>query len=365
MLEGVRIIDFTQTLPGPFASMRLADRGAEVIKIEPLKGEPARYMGEMKDGVGLLYLANNRNKKSIALNLKTEEGKQIALNLARHCDVLIESFRPGVMERLGLSYQEVSRVNPIVIYASLSGYGQNGLMSRQASHDLNFMALSGALAQLRDQKGSLIHPTILLADMVGGISASETILAALVQRGIKKRGGYLDISILEEMVRLMGTHAAIYNETGNKHGPVLLAGGMISYGLYGTKDERTVALAALEPKFWTHFCHAVDRSQWIPAQMTPQTDSNPVYLELCQLFQSRTWEEWLEFGLKADCCLTPVIEAGEWEWHPHFLERKQKIRDEDSPSPVKVGQHTREILQEWLRADEEQIDKWIENRIIL
>jgi crotonobetainyl-CoA:carnitine CoA-transferase CaiB-like acyl-CoA transferase len=284
LLDGIRILDFTQNLPGPFASQRLAYLGAEVVKVEPLSGESARHIGEKQYGVGLLFLANNRHKKWIALDLKTEEGKQLALRLIEQCDVLMESFRPGVMKRLGLGYEDVISVNPNIIYASISGYGQAGKLAHFASHDLNYMALSGALAQLKDQHGIPIHPTLLWADLIGGMAAAEAILGALIQLERKKRGAYLDLSLFREMSQLMNTHHQIYQVTGRENGPELLAGGTISYGLYRTKDDRTVALAALEPKFWAQFCTAVGKEEWIPLQFTPQSEENQIYLDLCCLF---------------------------------------------------------------------------------
>jgi len=179
MLEGIKIIDFTNYLPGPYATLRLADLGAEIIKVEPPEGDPARNTGISKQGSGLVFLANNRQKKSITLNLKEKDGVETALKLIAHADVLIESFRPGVMEKLGLGFKAVQKVKPDIVYCSISGYGQKGLLSKLGNHDLNYMAVSGVLAQLKDKQGKPVHPSITIADYLGGFAANERILAGL------------------------------------------------------------------------------------------------------------------------------------------------------------------------------------------
>ena len=192
MLKGIKIADFTQNLPGPYATLRLADLGAEVIKIEPPTGDHARYPLEKDQKENYLFRSMNRNKKSLALNLKNEEDKEVALEIIRKSDVLIESYRPGVMERLGLGYEDIRAIHPTIIYCSLSGYGQEGSMHQLGSHDLNYMALSGVLAQLKDNTGKPIQPTITFADLIGGTSATEAILAALFNRERSGNGSYLD-----------------------------------------------------------------------------------------------------------------------------------------------------------------------------
>lgn len=160
LLEGIRILDFSQYIPGPYASLRLAELGAEVIKLEPLTGDPARSEGGEKAGNGVVFEVFNRGKKSMAVNLKKEEGQHIAEELAKKSNVLIESFRPGVMQRLGLHYDHLKQIKPGLIYCSISGYGQGGGMAPLGSHDLNYMALSGTLSQFRDKNGKPVHPSI-------------------------------------------------------------------------------------------------------------------------------------------------------------------------------------------------------------
>ncbi|WP_421378134.1 CaiB/BaiF CoA transferase family protein [Bacillus salacetis] len=316
MLNGITIIDFTNYIPGPFATLRLAEMGAEVIKVEAPGGDPARNTGN-----GLVFRAHNRGKQSIVIDLKQGEGKKAALNLLRKADAVIESFRPGVMEKLGLGYEAVKEINPDIVYCSLTGYGNSGEMASLGSHDLNYMSLSGALAQFKDETGRPVHPTHTIADYIGGLAASERILAALLSRSLNGEGSCHCISIADSVASFMGTHVLMEKETGFPNGIPVLAGKVISYGLYETKDGRYVSLAALEPKFWQNFCRALDRVDWVPAHHSERHESNPVYLELVKVFKTKPLSDWSSFGLQVDCCLTPVLEAGELQDHVHFKER--------------------------------------------
>ncbi|MDQ0413970.1 CaiB/BaiF CoA transferase family protein [Mesobacillus stamsii] len=316
MLKDIKIIDFTNYIPGPFATLRLAEFGAEVIKVEAPEGDPARNSGD-----GYVFNAHNRGKKSIVIDLKQQEGKSLALDLLAEADVVVESFRPGVMEKLGLGYEAVKKRNPGIIYCSVTGYGSDGEMSRLGSHDLNYMSLSGSLAQLKDSAGRPIHPTHTFSDYIGGLAASERILAALVARGRSGEGSNHCISIADSMASLMANHVLIEKETGYEHGVSVLNGTIISYGIYETKDGRYVSLGALEPKFWNNFCQAVGRPDWQLAHDSRPEESNPVFTELVQLFKSKSLSEWSEFGRKIDCCLTPVLETAELKDDPYWRER--------------------------------------------
>ncbi|SDW51333.1 Crotonobetainyl-CoA:carnitine CoA-transferase CaiB [Marininema mesophilum] len=352
MLQGIRVLDFTQNLPGPFAGMRLAERGADVVKVEPPSGDPARYAGEKKGENGLVFLANNRGKKSVCLDLKNMAGRQVAQRLAQQADVILESFRPGVMDRLGLGYESIIARNPTVIYASLTGYDPEGEVGHLGSHDLNYMALSGMLAQFKEQ-GKPIHPTILLADLVGGVTATESILAALYQRRAHGRGAHLHLSLTHAMLGLMGTHDMIWRETGQQNGVALLGGSLLSYGLYQTKDDKWIAIAALEPKFWRNFCEGLDQPHWIDAQYTSPHEENEIYREVCRTFASRTRKEWTQFGLLTDCCLTPVLEVGERQEHPGIPSFSEGI-----DAPTVLGQDTEGVLTEWLNTSDSQMQEW-------
>lgn len=370
MLNGIKIIDFTNYIPGPFTTMRLADLGAEVIKVEAPEGDPARNTGE-----GYVFTAHNRGKKSIVLNLKQDEGRQIALALLARADAAIESFRPGVMDKLGLGYEAVRSINPGIVYCSVTGYGSEGSMAALGSHDLNYMSLSGALAQLKDGSGRPIHPTNTFADYIGGMAASERILAGLVARGKTGEGSYHCISIADSMATLMANHVLIEKETGYPNGVSILNETVVSYSLYETKDSRYVSLAALEPKFWMNFCHGIGREDWQHAHYSRPGKGNPVYDALVTLFKSKTLAEWTEFGMTVDCCLTPVLEADELAEYPYFKEKEfasdqgqikmhSDLERMESASPPEKGGQSNEILKEWLGVNEQQIREWQNKGIV-
>ncbi|WP_249593880.1 CaiB/BaiF CoA transferase family protein [Peribacillus frigoritolerans] len=365
MLKDIRVIDFSQYLPGPFATLRLTELGAEVIKVESPDGDPGRYPLQADGSPRITFLANNRNKKSVVLNLKEEADQLSALELIREADVVIESFRPGVMKRLGIDYENVMKINPSVVYCSLSGYGQKGCMHQLGSHDINYMALSGLLAQMKDDQGKPIQPSMTFADLIGGISANESILAALVHREKTGKGAYLDISITDAATTLMTNHVIVESSTGEQHGLSKIHKKHVCYFIYETKDNRFISLGALEPKFWNNFCMALNKPEWINTHFSAPTADNPVFLEIQELFLSRTFEEWTKFSLEVDCCMAPILETGEVWQHPYIKERglvqeKEGLRvaatryiedgsslDTYSPAP-KHGEHQKEIsiLQE-------------------
>ena len=329
MLKGIKVVDFTQNLPGPYATLRLAELGAEVIKIEPPTGDYARYPLEEDQKENYLFRCMNQNKQSLAMNLKNEADKELAMEIIKSSDVLIESYRPGVMERLGLGYKDIQAVHPAIVYCSLSGYGQNGSMHQLGSHDLNYMALSGVLAQLKDGEGKPIHPTMTFADLIGGTSATESILGALFQRERTGKGCYLDIALLDTTVALMNYHLFIESATGRRDGITALNGNVICYGIYETKDHRYMTLCALETKFWRNFCLATGHEAWIDAQFSQPTGQNEVYQELIQLFASKSFEEWTDFSMNVDCCMAPILEVDEVSDHIYMKDR-HLIEERDS-----------------------------------
>ncbi|WP_139364911.1 CaiB/BaiF CoA transferase family protein [Sutcliffiella halmapala] len=367
MLEGIRIVDFTNYLPGPFATQRLAALGAEVIKIESVAGDPARNTGLKRNGTGVVYLANNREKKSFSIDLKTDGSHEIIMGIIEQSAVVLESFRPGVMRKLGLDYEAVQKRNPQIVYGSITGYGSSGGLSRFGSHDLNYMALSGVLAQLKDDSGKPIHPSITIADYFGSFATCERILAALIKKERTGIGGYHCISITDVMTSMMGNHLMIQEETGRENGITELNGEIISYAIYETKDGRFMSLGALEPKFWQEFCHAMNRPEWLAAHVSPKEESNLVYQEVKKLFRSRTFQEWIRVSQEVDCCLAPVLEVGELATYPYFQEKETVYRNEavqlvvkmhvesekrDAQSPEK-GEHNKAVLREFLGLIEE------------
>ncbi|QSO48943.1 CaiB/BaiF CoA transferase family protein [Alicyclobacillus mengziensis] len=312
MLSHIRVIDFTRLLPGPYATLRLADLGAQVLKIEEPSGDPARYVsGDIGiSGFGPVFLANNRNKRSHVLDLKTTEGREMAWALASTADVVIESFRPGVADSLGIGYTQLREVRPDIVYCSLTGYGQSGPLSEFGGHDLNYMARSGVQSLITDTEGKPVIPGMQFADFIGGIVASEAILAALVERDKTGRGTCLDMSMTHALIGLL-TNQALLLGKGVEDGIGVLSGKVVCYHLYPTKDQRSVSIAALEPKFWQSFCRFFDRPDWISRQMSLAEPENPTFREVEELFRKYSFAEWVDISEKLDACIAPVLSPTE------------------------------------------------------
>jgi len=326
-----------------FASMRLGDLGAEVIKVEPLTGDLSRTAAGDSREKDSVFHAYNRNKQSIAVNLKTEEGLEMVRDLIQHSDVVIESFRPGVMQRLGLDYEAVSQWNPEVIYCSLSGYGQEGRLSGFGSHDINYLALSGILSQLKDRTGRPVHPTVTLADLIGSLAANESILAAYISRERTGEGAYIDSAILDSMLSLTQLHTLNVQYADEHQGLTSLNGDLVSYSIYETADNRFVSFAALEPKFWKTFCHEVGRKDWGPHQFEEKDTDNPFVQELEQMFKSKTFQQWEEFSSQVDCCLTPIYEMEEVLTKPYVKERMIQEKNQDGIAHLASRYQTKDV----------------------
>lgn len=313
-LKGIRVLDVTYYVPGPYAGMRLAEMGAEVIKVEPPAGDPARYMGG-----GYVHRANNKGKTVIHLDLKSEEGREEMLKLVKEADALIETFRPGVMKKLGLDYETVRRLNPALVYCSLSGYGQEGPLAFLGSHDLNYLALSGALDQMADETGRPVHPSNTFADYTGGLLASEKMIAALLRRFRTDEGMHLDIALAEVMAEFQGNHDIYHQEGVSDIGVPEISGSILNYAIYETKDGRYVTLGALEEKFWHNFCDFAGKPEW--RGWTGKAQGTEEHREVSAYFKLRSWQEWYELSMKIDCCLAPVLKGYERHEHPFFQTR--------------------------------------------
>lgn len=307
-LDGIRILDLSRMLPGPYCSMVLGDLGAEVIKVEePSIGDPTRLN---PDGV---FHQINRNKKSIALDLKRPEGRDIFLRLVATSDVVLEQFRPGVVDRLGIGYDAASGANPRIIYCSLTGYGQQGHYRERAGHDINYIALAGILGLTADERGKPVIPGTQIADLVGGIMAALAILAALLAREKSGRGQYIDVSMLDCARSLLPIPAARHLSgkklnLGEKYG---LSGAYPFYNIYETADGRFMSLGALEPKFWENFCRRIGRQDLIERQFDEGQRRQELFEELRRIFKSRTLSQWIELMRDADACCEPVLSLEE------------------------------------------------------
>jgi crotonobetainyl-CoA:carnitine CoA-transferase CaiB-like acyl-CoA transferase len=312
-LVQMRVLDLSRLLPGPYCSRILADFGAEVIKVErPDGGDWLRLVPPLEDGESLLFRALNRGKKSLTLNLKTDEGKTILRQLVETADALLESFRPGVMERLGLGYEQLAQINPRLIYCSLTGYGPDGPYRERAGHDLNYIGLAGLLDQTGPRDGPPRIPGVPIADLAGALWVALGILFALVARERTGQGQRVDGSLLGGALACMPlTLARHWGGQCVGRGATDLTGGVVCYNVYETRDGRYVTLAALELQFWKAFCQAIGQEDLTGQQFAPAVPGNPTYETLCALFRSRTRQEWKGVLSEVDACCEPVYTVAE------------------------------------------------------
>jgi alpha-methylacyl-CoA racemase len=311
----MRVLDLSRLLPGPYCSRILSDFGFEVIKIErPGGGDWSRYVPPLDpgSGEGLLFRALNRGKLSLTLDLKASQGQVIFCQLVGTADVVLESFRPGVMERLGLGYETLAELNPRLVYCSLSSYGPEGPYRERASHDLNYQGLSGLLDLTGLREGPPSIPGAPIADLAGALWAALGILLALLERQQTGHGQRVDGSLLGGILSFLPLPVTQYlGGQPMARGADALNGGLVCYNIYETRDGDYMTLAALEPEFWANFCQVVGRPDLLGEQMSPAVPGETAYEELCQLFQSRTRQEWVEALAGVDACCEPVYDMGE------------------------------------------------------
>ena len=333
-LAGITILDLTRLLPGPVATMHLADMGATVIKIEDKgAGDYARTMSHVKHELSQLFIAVNRGKQLMRLDLKDAGDRARFLDMVDTADAVIESFRPGVMERLGLGWENLKARNPKLVMCSITGYGQQGPLAQMAGHDLNFIAYSGLLAQNADEHGRPVIPNLQVGDLLGGAqSAVQGLLAALLAVKMGGSGRHVDIAMTDAVFahHLMPLFAL--NCDGHTTPPSrdFLTGGLPCYAVYGCRDGRYMAVGALELKFWEVCCDLLQRPDlkkrhWTMGQAVGGDDAMSVKAELEKIFSSRTQAEWTALFEPADCCVTPVLSTDEAVRHPHFTERQTVI----------------------------------------
>lgn len=322
-LSGIRILDLSRLLPGPFATFVLAELGAEVDKVEDADaGDYLRHMPPSVDGINAVFRVLHRGKRSVVLDLKREEGRAAFLRLVPRYDVLVESFRPGVMERLGLSYDVLSALHPGLVMCAITGYGQTGPLAGRAGHDLDYLARSGVLSLGGPSEGPPEVPGTQLADVGGGgLVASTQILAALFARSRTGRGAYLDVAMCDGAASFgafgLLSHLAGLDCAAGR-GPLM--GGIAPYRTYATRDGKAVALGALEPKFWAAFSRAVG----LPVDMNalaPGPHQAEIIEQLTAIFASRTRAEWEAFAARHDVCLEPVLTPEEAVNDPHLRAR--------------------------------------------
>lgn len=322
-LSGITVLDLTRLLPGPLCSQHLADMGAEVIKIEdPVVGDLTRHSGPPGEEAPL-FVAVNRNKRSVTLDLKKPDGRDMLLDLVERADVLIEGFRPGVMERLGCGYAAAAARNPRLVYCSVTGYGQDGPRAAKAGHDINYIAEAGIADQIGSAGQGPAPLNFQIADLAGGtLSAAMGILAALFDAARSGQGRHVDVSMTDcAMAHAAIPAAALAGGSYPERGQGRISGGLPCYGYYETADGRYVAVGALEPQFWRALCEALERPDLIPhGQGTPEHTA--VAREaLTAIFRSRTMAEWVERLDGVDCCVSPVLTLEEARTSPHAVAR--------------------------------------------
>lgn len=365
-LAGVRVLDLSRLLPGAMATLHLADLGADVIKIEDTDaGDYSRAMGRVRDGMSDSFRLLNRNKRAMRLDLKQARGRETFLRLAKAAEVVVESFRPGVVARLGVDYDAVCAVNPRVVYCSVSGYGQNGPYAQRAGHDINYVGYAGIGDQIGTTEGPVV-PNFQIADLLGGALVPVMgILAAVLDARSSGKGRYVDVSMTDAAL----AHAVFpllgLLEQGKPpaRGTGMLDGGLPCYNLYRTKDGRFMAVGALERKFWVTLCGILGCPEFGEKHIVYGAEAAPVKERVAKVFASRTQSEWARVFADADCCVSPVLSIDE-SLQNEQLRARRMISDADGIAqlalPLKLsefefeidrsapeaGEHTDEVLRE-------------------
>ena len=330
-LQGIRVVDLSMFLPGPYMTMLMADHGAEVIKVEPPgEGDAGRSIG-LSDGPTTVFFRNlNRGKQSVVLDLKSQAGRAALLALVREADVFVESFRPGVMQRLGIDYARLSAINPRLVYCSISAFGQDGPYVGRPAHDLAVEALAGMLSQTLGDDGAPAMPGIPVADIVAGLHALTGVLMALLRRATTGKGDYLDISMLESMASAMPNVMGPTFAEGRQPEPKLerSTGGSAFYRIYKTKEGRHVVLGAQEPKFVRAVLTKLGREDLIPLCLRgPGAHQQPVIEALAAAFAGRTSAEWEQWFAGVDACFARVNTLPEGLADPQLAARGFVLRD--------------------------------------
>lgn len=312
----MRVLDLSRLLPGPLCAQHLADLGAEVIKIEdPKVGDYVRP--------AIRALAN-RGKEALALDLKTAEGREILLKLLDTADVVLESFRPGVMRRLGLAYDVLAARRPSIVHCAITGFGQDGPRRDAAGHDINFLALAGVLDQTGEADGAPAIPGFLISDILGGtLTAAMGILAALLEARATGRGRFVDVSMADAVMAHCVLPLAEYNESGSVHprGRGTHTGGAPRYNVYAARDGRYLALGAQERKFWDALCDGLGLPHLKPRHQATGRDADEVSRELREAFARRDAADWMAVLGPLDCCVSAVLHCEEAFADAGFLER--------------------------------------------
>ncbi|HEU5143531.1 MAG TPA: CoA transferase [Solirubrobacterales bacterium] len=383
-LNDIKVLDLTRLLPGGFCSLLLADLGAEVLKVEDtgmgdyIRWAPPYYGGEEEQELGTrsaLYLALNRGKRSVRLDLKSEAGREALLRLVERHDVVLDGFRPGVLDKLGVGYAQLREANPAIVYCAITGYGQDGPYAQRAGHDMNYLGLVGLLGLTGAKDGPPVQAGGQIADIGGGaLMAAFGVMAALHERRRSGEGQAVDISMADGALSWLALVAGRYfcDEEVPQRGEQQLAGGLLCYYPYEAADG-WVTCGALEPKFWAAFCHGVERPDLVEAQF--EAPGSDAWAKVAEVFRSRSRAEWKAFNDEHDCCIEPVLDLDE-ALDSELVRARGMVTELQQPhlggvrqlgSPVKMsrtpadptrpapafGEHTEEVLRDVGYSDEE------------
>ena len=385
-LEGIRILDMAWIGPGPFCATTLGDLGADVIKVYEAhperRGGPVMFLFDPATQLGF------RNCRTMGLNLKAEEGRSIFCDLAKNADVIMEGFRPGVVKRLGVDYDTIKKINPRIVYASLTGFGQDGPYQNLVGHDVNYIGIGGLLGMTGPAGGAPVIPGTVIADFAaGGMSAAIGILAALMARERTGMGQFVDMSMTDAVVEAtsMQINPYLLNGMVPKKGETMFTGHYPWYNVYETSDGKYISIGALEPWFFANLCELLGCEQLIEHQFAEGEKREETFKYFRETFLSKTRDEWVAILQQKDTCVAPVYDINEIESDPQLIARRMIIEADHptmgrvkqvgsmhklSDSPVEVrnwsirfGQHTEEIILE-LGYDKTHIDKLFKAEVI-
>ena len=328
-LAGLTVIDLTRLLPGPMATLHLADLGADVIKIEdPGGGDYARVMGAMGEGMSHFFALVNRNKKSLVLDLKQADDREVMLALVDEADILVEGFRPGVMARLGLDYATLAARNPRLVYCSITGYGQRGPYAQRAGHDINYLGYAGVLDQTGVAGGPPALCNLQIADLLGGtLTPLVGMLSAVIDARARGRGRHVDVAMTDAVLAhaIFPMVQVLAEGEPRPRGEDMLTGGVPCYGVYETRDGRYMAVGALEEKFWQRVCDTLGRPDLKVFHLSTGADGAWAREQLGAIFRSGSMADWTVLFDAVDCCVTPVLRLHESLADPQLQARGMVI----------------------------------------
>jgi crotonobetainyl-CoA:carnitine CoA-transferase CaiB-like acyl-CoA transferase len=385
-LEGIRIIDMAWLGPGPFCANMLGDLGADVIKV--YEAHPERRGGPVMFLFDPAMQPGFRNCRTMGLNLKAEEGRSIFCDLAKNADVIMEGFRPGVVKRLGVDYDTIKKINPRIVYASLTGFGQDGPYRNLVGHDINYIGIGGLLGMTGPAGGAPVIPGSVIADFAaGGMSSAIGILAALMARERTGKGQFVDMSMTDAVVESTSMQISPYLLNGMvpRKGETMFTGHYPWYNIYETADGKYLSIGALEPWFFANLCELLGCKQFVEHQFAEGEKKEEIFKYFREVFLTKTRDEWFAILQQKDTCAAPIYDINELESDPQLIARRMIIEADHptmgrvkqvgsmhklSDSPVEVrnwsinfGQHTEEILQE-LGYDKTHIDELFKAEVI-